>query len=176
MFKCHICGKVGAQGRHNYEDRFTCLACEPMTDYYHVDDFEIINGEVKRTVALSGKTESEQRWVLINIIYTIFDNEINQKVFSLIPRYLKKGYTYLGMVRALEYHYFIRKSSKEKANNSIGIIPYVYDDAQKYFEKINSRHYLQYLSHANNIDKPAPVIEKKVVDQQKRPQIDMNAL
>lgn len=178
MFKCHICGKLTTRGKYNYQDRFTCVDCEPMTDFLHYEEFEIGEEGVIRIEPMSLITESEQRWVLINLIYKIYNNEINPSVFSMIPRYLKKGYTYLGMVRALEYHYVIKKGSIAKGNKGIGIIPYIYDDAQTYFESANARRYLQYLKHYQQQQQSTEttITEVEVKETKKRPQIDIESL
>ena len=63
------------------------------------------------------------------------NNKIASRTFSLIPQYLKKGYTYYGMKRALEYFYVIKGNDISKANNSIGIIPYVYEEAEAWYHK-----------------------------------------
>ena len=63
------------------------------------------------------------------------NNKIASRTFSLIPQYLKKGYTYYGMKRALEYFYVIKGNDIAKAQNSIGIIPYVYEEAEAWYHK-----------------------------------------
>ena len=177
MFKCHICGKYTVEGKYNYQDRVTCINCEPMTDFLHYEEFEIGENGVIRIEPMSLITESEQRWILINLIYKIYNNKINPSVFTAIPRYLKKGYTYLGIVRALEYHFVIKKGSIAKGKNGIGIVPYVYDDAQKYFDSINARRYLQYLQYyQQQQDAQATITEVEVKEDKKRPQIDIESL
>ena len=48
-------------------------------------------------------------------------------------------YTYKGIKNSLIYFYEVQKKSTEKSNNAIGIVPYVYDQAQEYFEKIEKQ-------------------------------------
>ena len=40
------------------------------------------------------------------------------------------------MLKALIYHFEIRKGSIEKANGGIGIIPYVYNNARNYYYEL----------------------------------------
>lgn len=47
------------------------------------------------------------------------------------------NYTNEGIYRALAYWFEVRNESVEKAGGRIGIIPYVYDDAQKYYENLS---------------------------------------
>lgn len=178
MFKCHICGELTARGKYNYQDRFTCVDCEPMTDFLHYEEFEIGDDGIIRCDPMTLLTESEQRWILINLIYKIYNNKINQSVFTAIPRYLKKGYTYLGIVRALEYHYVVKKGSIAKGNNGIGIVPYVYDEAQTYFKSVNARRYLQYLQfyQQQQQDIQTTVTEVAIDETKRTPQIDIESL
>jgi hypothetical protein len=52
---------------------------------------------------------------------------------TYIKKYFNDGMTYKGMNNALIYFYEIKKGNKTKANESIGIMPYIYEEAQKYF-------------------------------------------
>lgn len=54
---------------------------------------------------------------------------------AYIKKFEGEGMTFRGMTKALEYFYKVQKNSIEKANNGIGIIPWVYEEAQKYYEK-----------------------------------------
>lgn len=42
-------------------------------------------------------------------------------------------YTYEGIYQALKYHYEVKKGDPQKSNGRIGIVPYVYEEAQKYY-------------------------------------------
>lgn len=46
------------------------------------------------------------------------------------------GYTYSGMLKTLIYHYEIKGGDIEKARGGIGIVSYVYQDAEKYYYNI----------------------------------------
>ena len=54
-----------------------------------------------------------------------------------IRRFLEEGMTYKGMTNSLIYFYDEKRNSTEKANDGIGIIPWVYTEAQKYMENKN---------------------------------------
>lgn len=51
----------------------------------------------------------------------------------------EKGYTYKGIFYALKYFYEVKKNDITKGNERIGIVPYVYEEAQKYFEDIENK-------------------------------------
>jgi hypothetical protein len=60
--------------------------------------------------------------------------------YTLIKKYIEdNGYTYKGIFYSLKYFYEIKKNDIRKSNESIGIVPYVYDEAQKYFEDLENR-------------------------------------
>ena len=53
---------------------------------------------------------------------------------KLTDRYIKEyGYTYSGIKKSLQWFYEIKGNSKEKANGSVGIVPYCYEESRKYF-------------------------------------------
>ena len=56
------------------------------------------------------------------------------------------NYSYSGILKSLIYFFEIRRNSIEKANGGIGIVPYVYEDARKYY-------YDLYMAQKRNEDK-----------------------
>lgn len=68
------------------------------------------------------------------------------KIKKQIEEYKKEyNYTYTGMLSSLKWFYEINHHSIEKANGGIGIIPYIYNDARKYYYNI-------YLAQQKNKD------------------------
>ena len=62
------------------------------------------------------------------------------RIYSQANTFIKKyNYTYEGMRRTLYYLYEIKKHKDHYSieNKTIGLIPYCYDEAQAYFDKIN---------------------------------------
>lgn len=45
-------------------------------------------------------------------------------------------FSYSGILSTLKYWYEIKGNSIAKANEGLGIVPYVYSDAKKYYESI----------------------------------------
>ena len=43
------------------------------------------------------------------------------------------NYSYSGILKALIYFYEIKGGDKERAHDSIGIVPYIYQDAYRYY-------------------------------------------
>lgn len=54
---------------------------------------------------------------------------------AFISKYASEGMTYKGMTRALMYFYDVQKNNTDKSNGGIGIVPWVYEDANRYYER-----------------------------------------
>ena len=52
---------------------------------------------------------------------------------QLVKYVVDDGYTYEGIYQALRYHYDVKKGDPQKSGGRIGIVPYVYAEAQKYY-------------------------------------------
>lgn len=59
--------------------------------------------------------------------------------YALLKKYIEEGYTYKGIFYSLKYFYEIQKADKAKAKESIGIVPFIYEEAQKYFEELENK-------------------------------------
>lgn len=75
---------------------------------------------------------------LIEYIKELLGDDYNfMKVKKQIEDYHKKyDYTYSGMLRSLIWFYEVKNNSIDKANGGIGIIPFIYNDAYKYYYNI----------------------------------------
>ena len=67
---------------------------------------------------------------------------ISKQAESYIKQY---GFTYSGMLKSLKWFYEVKHNDKESSNGRIGIIPYIYEDAKKYY-------YNLYLAQERNKD------------------------
>ena len=72
---------------------------------------------------------------LIDYIKELLKEDYNfMKVKKQIEDYHKKyDYSYSGMLRSLKWFYEVKNNSIDKANGGIGIIPFIYNDAYKYY-------------------------------------------
>ena len=52
-----------------------------------------------------------------------------------MQKFKAQGMPYRGQLLTLKYFYEIKKNKTDKANGSIGIIPFVYAEAKAYYEK-----------------------------------------
>ena len=80
-------------------------------------------------------------------IKQIYGEDYNYILISKqAENYIKQyNFTYSGMLKSLKWWYEVKRNSKESANGRIGIIPYIYEDAKKYY-------YNLYLAQQRNKD------------------------
>jgi len=78
---------------------------------------------------------------------------ISKQAESFIKQY---NFTYSGMLKSLKWWYEVKGNNKESANGRIGIIPYIYNDAKKYY-------YNLYLAQQRNKDIEGYKLEVKEI-------------
>jgi len=117
--KCPICG-----------ERFDKNKVENVYDenkrrYFHKNCYKIY------------KEEINSREELKQYILKMFDYKgLGPKVNSQLKKYTTElNFTYDGILKALKYFYDIKGNSIQKANGGIGIVPYVYQEGNNYFNK-----------------------------------------
>lgn len=76
--------------------------------------------------------------VLEEYIKQLFKIEyITPRIKKQINDYVEKyKYSYTGIMRSLKYFYEIKHNSIDKANGSIGIVPWIYQEAYNYYYTI----------------------------------------
>ena len=76
--------------------------------------------------------EEEKYRKITDLIVTLDKGEIDwARVGSQIKRFLNNGMTYDGIYYTLYYFHIIKKNKYK----SVGIVPYVYDEAKRYYER-----------------------------------------
>lgn len=90
------------------------------------------------------------------IMKLLKEDYISPRVRKQMNTFIKDyNYTYSGMKKALVYFYEVKGNDPAKANGGIGIIPYIYNDALKYY-------YALYLAAVANEDKDVEHFQVKV--------------
>lgn len=170
MQKCGVCGKLVQRTIYNYNSIRTCQECIPVSEQLHIDRVEIEKaGPV--LVELSFCTDEKLgRQKFIDLVYLIFDGRINPAAYRLMNSYRKKGYTWIGMIRAMEWFYVVKKNSKTKSNNNIGIIPHIYEDAQKFY-KLKADQALQKAKTWYN--RKDTIVEETIIEKTDNKKIDL---
>lgn len=129
-------------------DRETVPCVHIKNRYLHLSCHEAINSNITQ--------EQQDEKDLDNYIMTLFkttyvDARVKKQIKSMM---LKYGYGYSGILKTLVYWYEVKKNSIEKANGGIGIVPYVFEDAKKYF-------YAIFVAQEKNKDKDAQSFVRK---------------
>ena len=79
----------------------------------------------------------EDKKELIATICRIFNYKMpGPRNNAYITKFLNEGMSYKGITNAFIYFYDIKKNSIEKSNGGIGIVPWVYEEAQRYYKQI----------------------------------------
>ena len=109
----------------------------------------------------SKSQEEKDLEALEKYIMQLFDEPyVNARVRKQLKEYKEQyHFTYSGILKTLIYFYEIKGNSIEKANGGIGIIPFVYNDALKYYYAL----YLAKLANeSKNIEMYKP--KEKVIE------------
>ena len=122
--KCLYCGKTFDKDKEEF--------IKPnSTRYAHTACYE------KHQAEEQAKNKSKDD--LINYITKLFNLKgpgpvINKELKTFRT---ENGYTDEGILNALKYFYEIKKGDKTKANNHLGIVPFIYNEAQEYFNSLD---------------------------------------
>lgn len=96
---------------------------------------------------LLSKEEKDKIELEKYILKLLNEDYISPRVRKQLNQYVNEyHYTYSGIHKSLYYFYEIQKNPVEKANGSIGIVPYIYKASYDYY-------YSLWLAQQNNKDK-----------------------
>ena len=131
MVKCLICGEQF--------DRLSVPNVKLGRRYAHQTCYDFQSDEEKKL-----EKDKHDFFEYIKEIYGTDYNyiSISKQAESYIKQY---GFTYSGMLKSLKWFYEVKHNDKESSNGRIGIIPYIYEDAKKYY-------YNLYLAQQRNKD------------------------
>ena len=111
--------------------------------------------------------ESNDLIQLNEYIYSLFGENTNWAlVKQQIKKYQEQGYSLTGIKKALVYFYDVKHNSKEKANNAIGIVPFIYQDAFNYYyslwqaQSINQTKHISALPKVKEVTIKLPAVER----------------
>lgn len=108
--------------------------------YYHKKCYDLM-------IAKQQKEEKDKQ-LLEEYIKQLFNiSQLTKKITSQIKKFkTENNYTYSGMYKSLKWFYETKGNSIEKANEGIGIIPYIYSEVNQYY-------YNLYLIQKTNMEK-----------------------
>lgn len=86
------------------------------------------------------KAQNDDRDALWYYIFRLFgqfseDKPVSDWNITQMQKFKGQGMPYRGQLLTLKYFYEVKKNSTSKSKGSIGIIPFVYDEAKYYYEK-----------------------------------------
>jgi hypothetical protein len=138
--KCPSCGL--------FFDRDQIPFIHVKNRYWHKSCWDAENAKAAQS-ELDLKALEEYVMKLFKLDY--IDARIRKQMKDMMASY---SFTYSGIHKTLIYWYEIKKNSIEKANGGLGIVPYVYKDAAKYF-------YTVFMAQQQNKDKDTSQFVKK---------------
>lgn len=151
--KCVICGNIIKDGEETipYKSRTAHLKC--FNNMSKITGVERIKREtpVKKTAATKpkkaltelkeGLTEEEyqEKKAFFDYLRKLINtSELSAKIYKLTGDYLKiyPRFTYTGMQNTLKYYFEI--TGHPISGDCVGIIPYYYDEAEKYWSSVEN--------------------------------------
>jgi hypothetical protein len=143
LVKCPGCGKIF--------DANTAEYVLINRRYWHKGCYE--ENEASKT------QEEKDLEALFTYCKNLFGRNYNYMATKrLIEKYhTEYNYTYSGITRTLRYWYEIKNNPIDKSNGTIGIVPYAYDDAYRYWYSI-------WLANQHNDPKILEKYEPKVIE------------
>ena len=132
---CCICGErfdrdiEQAVRSREHKNRYNHLKCDP-------DNPDLIPMTVPK------KKELTPRRIFTDTLQKIFGDKADYpSATKLAEKYIAEyDFTYEGIAATLEWYYIICKHNTVQAKGSIGIVPYVYNQAKDYYKKIEDIH------------------------------------
>ena len=120
IVKCYYCGKSFDRDKEEFVK-------VNSRRYAHKNCSE----EKEQVQSQEDKDKEELENYIMKLFNTNFvDPMIQKQIKQFIEEY---NYTYSGIRKALIYFYEVKRGSLEKANGRIGIVPYVYKQAYRYY-------------------------------------------
>lgn len=147
-----------------------CSLCGEMFDEFTTESVKTSSKRFAHKICYDSMSkEQRDKLEFESYLGKLFGKSINYVLCNqLIKRYINVNhYTYHGMMLTLKYFYEVQHNPVEKANGSIAIIPYCYNDAKKYYtelcrkKKINNNKDLSSFYNEVEVCINAPKAEKK---------------
>ena len=148
-----FCGTASGWGRQGHStiakiaENNLKPSAKKKIEKYESDQKELI--EKLKTMKINSTDENLKK----NYIKKLFKEDyLNAKIRKQIRDFRKEyQYTYSGMLKTLYWWYEIKGNSIDLAQGGIGIIPFIYDDALKYYYSI---FMAQTINENKEINKP----------------------
>lgn len=113
--------------------------------------------------------ESKQKRSLISYIEELFGEKTNAKTYTQIKNLMRDYpyFTYVGLEQSIRFFYEIKENPI--TNQGLGIVPYVYDQAQEYFKNLGEvQSHNASISNVNELyaHKKVRIAPPKIVEEE----------
>ena len=137
LVKCLYCGETFDADKEPFiKPRANRYAHEKCANGATAQQAAAAN-DIKKGLVVDSEKEAYNE--LKDYLNTLFKGKINWPLaISKMQALRLQNYTYSGMRKALQWWYEIKKNSPQDVKSPLGIIPYIYEDAYKYYEAIFS--------------------------------------
>ena len=157
-------------------DNVTCIYCKQTFNKSQTPFKLFSNGKYahQTCVELEEKRELTEQEKLEKYIMQLFGTDY---VYARIQKQIKDyvtnhGFTYSGIRKALIYYYEIKGNyfDEHKTNGGIGIVPYVYQQAYRYYYSIwEAQQKQEHIQDASSLQEYVPkVIEVRIPTPQRQ--------
>lgn len=135
LVKCLYCGETFDADKEPFiKPRANRYAHEKCANGATAQQAAAAN-DIKKGLVVDSEKEAYNE--LKDYLNTLFKGKINWPLaISKMQALRLQNYTYSGMRKALQWWYEIKKNSPQDVKSPLGIIPYIYEDAYKYYEAI----------------------------------------
>lgn len=116
MLKCYYCGQTFDRSQEEYVQ-------VKGRRYAHKRCYENRSEE---------ELDKDLFWETVGDVFHGSENYDYRKVDNQLKSYLKQGYTLKGIIIAIKYWFEVKNGSIIDANKGIGIVPFIYKEAQEY--------------------------------------------
>ena len=150
-----------------------CAFCEQFMDK---DNSVRYNEKNYHPNCLQKQKDKEE---LFKYICTLFGlKKPGPTVYSQLKNFMQKNnsYTYKGVLNSLKYFYEVKRNSTKNSNQGIGIVPYVYDEAYEYYEKINHKQSKIETKLNEQLNKDYKVVTVKEQKQKQKKLLDLSLI
>lgn len=180
--KCVICSNWIEKGDETvpYKNRLAHVQCfNSMMKMAVKSNSEKKAAKSKKTKKINPKSavlgdclteeESKQKRSLISYIEELFGEKANAKTYTQIKNLMRDYpyFTYVGLEQSIRFFYEIKENPI--TNQGLGIVPYVYDQAQEYFKNLGEvQSYNASISNVNELyaHKKVRIAPPKIVEEE----------
>lgn len=180
--KCIICSNWIEKGDETvpYKNRLAHVQCfNSMMKMAVKSNSEKKATKSKKTKKINPKStvlgdclteeESKQKRSLISYIEELFGEKANAKTYTQIKNLMRDYpyFTYVGLEQSIRFFYEIKENPI--TNQGLGIVPYVYDQAQEYFKNLGEvQSHNASISNVNELyaHKKVRIAPPKIVEEE----------